>query len=368
MRILNLGQLWARATAHFDAPLMSVVLALMGIGVFTIFSATYNEQNRLITQMVNMGVAFVCMWGVSQIPPQKLVRLAIPLYFFGIVLLVLVWKWGIKVNGARRWLDLGIARIQPSEIMKIAVPLVLAWFYHTFESSIRYKHHVVAAILLLVPVGLIFKQPDLGTALLVAAAGFFIIFFAGLPWKFIVALGVVAVTAAPFGWQFLHEYQKRRIMTLIDPTTDPLGSGYHIIQGSIAIGSGGVTGKGWLNGSQTHLDFLPEKHTDFIFAVFAEEWGLVGNVVLLVLYGILIVRSLMIAYGAPTVFSRLLAGGIGLTFFTYAFVNMGMVSGILPVVGVPLPFISYGGTALVTLFIGLGILMSIQTHRMLVKK
>jgi len=315
-----------------------------------------------------MGVAFACMWGIAQVPPQRLMRFAIPLYVFGIVLLVLVWLWGIKVNGAKRWLFIGIGRIQPSEIMKIAVPLMLAWYYHQHETALRFRHHLVAAILLVLPFFLIVKQPDLGTAILVGAAGFFVIFFAGFPWKFIVGLVGIAVAAAPLVWNMMHDYQRRRIMTLIDPTTDPLGSGYHIIQGTIAIGSGGMVGKGWLNGSQTHLEFIPEKHTDFIFAVFSEEWGLLGNVVLLVLYTFLIARGFMIAYAAPTMFSRLLAGAVTLMFFNYAFVNMGMVSGILPVVGVPLPFVSYGGTALVTLFVGLGILMSIQTHRMLVKK
>lgn len=368
MRILNPRQLWQRATAHIDPPLMTIALMLMSIGFITVFSATYDTQNKLFSQMLNMSVAFVLMWLISQVAPQKLMRFAIPLYVAGLILLILVVLFGIKVNGARRWLNIGVGRIQPSEIMKIAMPLMLAWYYHRHESAIRFKHHVVAAILLLVPFLLIAKQPDLGTAILVGAAGFYVIFFAGFPWKFIVGLGAAAAAAAPFAWNLLHDYQRKRILTLIDPTTDPLGSGYHIIQGTIAIGSGGVLGKGWLRGSQTHLDFLPEKHTDFIFAVFSEEWGLVGNTLLLVLYTLLIGRAMMIAYSAPTLFTRLLAGAIGLVLFTYAFVNMGMVSGILPVVGVPLPFVSYGGTALVTLFVCLGVLMSIQTHRMLVKK
>jgi rod shape determining protein RodA len=368
MRIINPRQLWQRAIAHFDAPLFTIAMALMSIGFLTVFSATYDIQNKLWAQMINMGVAFVCMWAIAQIPPQRLMRFAIPLYVVGIVLLILVWLVGIKVNGAKRWLFIGVGRIQPSEIMKIAVPLMLAWYYHQHEAALKFRHHLVAATLLVLPFLLIVKQPDLGTAILVGAAGFFVIFFAGFPWKFIVGLLGVAVAAAPLAWTMMHDYQRRRIMTLIDPTTDPLGSGYHIIQGTIAIGSGGVVGKGWLNGSQTHLEFIPEKHTDFIFAVFSEEWGLLGNVVLLVLYTFLIARGFMIAYAAPTMFSRLLAGAVTLMFFNYAFVNMGMVSGILPVVGVPLPFISYGGTALVTLFVGLGILMSIQTHRMLVKK
>ena len=368
MRIISLRQFWQRATAHLDPPLMMIAMALMLIGFLTVFSATYDSQNRLMAQMLNMSVAFVLMWLLAQVSPQKLMRFAIPLYIAGLILLVLVWLWGIKVNGARRWLNIGVGRIQPSEIMKIAMPLMLAWYYHKHEAMIRFKHHLIAIVLLFVPFFLIAKQPDLGTAILVGSAGFFVIFFAGFPWKFIVGLMVAAGAAAPFAWNLLHDYQRRRILTLIDPTTDPLGSGYHIIQGTIAIGSGGWFGKGWLHGSQTHLDFLPEKHTDFIFAVFSEEWGLLGNTVLLILYALLITRAMMIAYAAPTLFTRLLAGSIGLILFTYAFVNMGMVSGILPVVGVPLPFVSYGGTALVTLFVCLGILMSIHTHRMLVKK
>ena len=368
MRIFNPRQLWQRATAHIDPPLMTIAMLLMGIGFLTVFSATYDTQNRLMAQMLNMSVAFVLMWLLSQVAPQKLMRFAIPLYIGGLVLLILVWAVGIKVNGARRWLNIGVTRIQPSEVMKIAMPLMLAWYYHKHDEAIRFKHHLVAVVLLIVPFVLIAKQPDLGTAILVGAAGFYVIFFAGFPWKFIFALLAAAAAAAPFAWNLLHDYQRKRIMTLIDPTSDPLGAGYHIIQGTIAIGSGGWVGKGWLHGSQTHLDFLPEKHTDFIFAVFSEEWGLLGNTVLLILYSLLIARAMMIAYAAPTMFTRLLAGAIGLILFTYAFVNMGMVSGILPVVGVPLPFISYGGTSLVTLFVCLGILMSIHTHRMLVKK
>ena len=245
---------------------------------------------------------------------------------------------------------------------------MLAWYFQKYEATLKFKHYLGAAALLLVPFALIAKQPDLGTALLVGAAGFYVIFLAGLPWKIITTLALAGAAAAPLLWGMLHDYQKKRILTLIDPSTDPLGSGYHIIQATIAIGSGGTVGKGYLNGTQTHLEFIPEKHTDFIFAVFAEEWGLLGNIVLVVLYTLLIGRGMVIASSAPTMFTRLLAGAITLGFFTYAFINMGMVSGILPVVGVPLPFMSYGGTALVTLFLGIGILMSIHTHRMLVKK
>jgi len=257
--------------------------------------------------------------------------------------------------------------IQPSEVMKIAMPLMLAWFFQKREGLIRWQEFLVAALLLVIPVGLIAKQPDLGTAILVLAAGFYVIFLAGLSWKVLVGLALAGAASLPVVWSLLHDYQRNRILTLIDPTTDPLGKGFHIIQATIAIGSGGVTGKGWLKGTQAHLEFIPERTTDFIFAVFSEEFGLIGNSILLVLYLLLIGRGLLIAANAPTFFSRLLAGAITLIFFTYAFVNMGMVSGILPVVGVPLPFMSYGGTALVTLGLGSGILMSIQRHRKLVQ-
>ena len=364
----TINRLWQQAFEYIDVPLLNIALAIMAVGLLTVFSATFDGNNRLLAQVGNLGVAFSVMWLVARLPPQKLMRFAVPLYLLGVVLLVLVWLFGIKVNGAKRWLNIGITRIQPSEIMKIAMPLMLAWYFHKYESMLRMKHYAIAALLLLVPVGLIAKQPDLGTAILVAAAGCYVIFFAGLSWKVIVGLGIAGMATLPFVWTVLHDYQRKRILTLLDPTTDPLGAGYHIIQSTIAIGSGGIFGKGWLSGSQTHLEFIPEKHTDFIFAVYSEEWGLAGNLLLLVLYTLLIGRGLIIAGAAPTLFSRLLAGSITLIFFTYAFVNMGMVSGILPVVGVPLPFVSYGGTALVTLFLGMGILMSIHTHRMLVKK
>lgn len=355
---------------NIDMPLFWITLGIMFVGMMTVFSATYigGHSSKANSQLINFLVALIIMWGVARIPPHKLMNLALPLYVLGIVLLVMVFLFGIKVNGARRWLSLGFVRIQPSELLKIAVPLTLAWYFHIQESRRKFSHYVIATLLMGVPFALIAKQPDLGTALLVGAAGFYVIFLAGLPWKIIGGLIISFLAAAPFIWNMLHDYQRRRVMTLLDPTSDPLGSGYHIIQSTIAIGSGGFFGKGWLNGTQTHLEFIPEKHTDFIFAVFSEEWGLIGNIALLVLYTLLIARSMMIAITAPTIFSRLLAGNIGLMFFTYAFVNMGMVSGILPVVGVPLPLMSYGGTALVTLFLGIGMLMSIQTHRMLVKR
>ena len=354
--------------AHIDFPLLLITAAIMGVGLATVYSATYDSTHRMMSQAGNMGIAVVVMWFIARLPPQKLMGFAIPLYIVGLLLLVAVFLFGIKINGARRWLSLGFTRIQPSEIMKIAMPLMLAWYFHKYEATLRARHFMVAAVLLLIPFALIAKQPDLGTALLVGGAGFFVIFLAGLPWKVIVGLIAAVAAAAPLLWGMMHDYQRKRILTLIDPTTDPLGAGYHIIQATIAIGSGGSFGKGYLRGTQTHLEFIPEKHTDFIFAVYSEEWGLLGNGLLVFLYTLLIGRGMMIAVAAPTKFTRLLAGAITLGFFTYAFINMGMVSGILPVVGVPLPFMSYGGTALVTLFVGIGILMSIQTHRMLVKK
>lgn len=363
-----LHRFWVRLVEHIDAPLLLITLVLMAFGLLTVYSATSDASNRAFGQMLNMSIGLLVMWSVAQLPPQKLMRFAIPLYVVGVVLLVLVFLVGIKVNGARRWLPLGVTRIQPSEILKIAMPLMLAWYFHKYEAALKLRHYVVAGLLLLVPFALIAKQPDLGTAILVGAAGFYVIFFAGLPWKVILGILVAAGSAAPFLWTMLHDYQRRRIMTLIDPSSDPLGSGYHIIQSTIAIGSGGSFGKGWLQGTQTHLEFIPERHTDFIFAVFSEERGLLGNSILVLLYLMLIARGLMISANASTLFARVLGGSISLSFFTYAFVNMGMVSGILPVVGVPLPFMSYGGTALVTLFFGLGVLMSIQSHRMLVKQ
>jgi len=307
------------------------------------------------------------MWLVARLPIQLLMRSALPVYLAGMLLLVGVALFGDVVNGARRWLSLGTMRFQPSEMMKIAVPLMLAWYFHRNEGNLRRREFVVAGLLVAVPALLIARQPDLGTALLVAAAGFYVIFFAGLSWKAMGALAAIAVVSLPPIWSLLHDYQRRRILTLLDPTQDPLGAGYHIIQSTIAIGSGGLSGKGWLNGTQAHLEFIPERHTDFIFAVYSEEFGFIGSCVLLVLYALLIARGLTIAAQGATLFARLLGGALSLIFFTYAFVNMGMVSGVLPVVGVPLPFLSYGGTALLTLFIAIGLLMSVQKHRRLIR-
>jgi rod shape determining protein RodA len=306
------------------------------------------------------------MWMFANIAPQTLARAAVPLYTVAVAMLIGVALFGVVVNGSRRWLNLGVARFQPSELMKIALPLMLAWYFQKFEGRIGWRDFAFAALLIVVPVYLIKRQPDLGTALLIAASGFYVLFLAGLSWKIIVGLFALGAAVGPMVWSHLHDYQRERILTFLDPSRDPLGAGYHSTQASIALGSGGIVGKGWLNGTQTHLDFLPERHTDFIFAVFGEEFGLIGNAVLLVLYMLLIGRAMMITANASTLFARLLSGAITLMFFTYAFVNMAMVSGLLPVVGVPLPLVSYGGTALISLFIGLGILMSVQAHRKLV--
>ncbi len=352
---------------RIDGPLMAAIALTLALGVTVVYSASGGSSfDRAMGQGRNLAVAFAALWILAHIHPQLLMRLAAPLYVTGLALLVGVALFGDVRNGARRWLSLGFTTIQPSEVMKIAVPLVLAWYFHRREEGLRLRDFAVAAILLALPVGLIVRQPDLGTALLIFASGFFVIFLAGLSWKVIGGLAVAGAAALPFLWSVMHDYQRRRILTLLDPMEDPLGAGYHIIQATIAIGSGGVLGKGWLNGTQAQLDFVPERSTDFILAVFGEEFGLIGNVILIVLYMLIIGRGLMIAANASTTFSRLTAGAITLTFFTYAFVNMGMVSGILPVVGVPLPMISYGGTALLSILAGFGILMSISTHKQLV--
>jgi rod shape determining protein RodA len=362
----TLWQIIRPSFSVFDGPLALIVFLLLSVGLLTVYSAGIDFPGRFEGQLRNILVAFVVMWVAAMIPPQTLMRFAVPLYALGVTLLVAVALFGLIKKGARRWLDVGVV-IQPSEIMKIALPLMLAWFFQKREGMVRWQEFLIAALILALPVGLIMRQPDLGTALLVLAAGFYVIFLAGLSWKVLAGLAVTAAAGAWPAWHMLHDYQRHRIMTLIDPTTDPLGKGFHIIQSTIAIGSGGIAGKGWLNGTQSHLEFIPERTTDFIFAVFSEEFGLIGNIVLLVLYLLLIGRGLIIAANAPTFFARLLAGALTLMFFTYAMVNMGMVSGILPVVGVPLPFMSYGGTALMTLGLAIGMLMSIQRHRKLVQ-
>ncbi len=355
----------------FDLWLMLVVAALAGAGLLAMYSSGYDHGTRFVDHGRNMLIALVLLFLVSQIPPPRLMSLAPPVYAAGVLLLVAVAVMGVTKKGAQRWIDLGVV-IQPSELLKIGMPLMLAWWFQKREGQLRALDFVVAGVLLAVPVGLIMKQPDLGTSLLVLAAGLSVIFFAGLPWKLVLppvllaALGILAIVS--FGpqicadgvrWPVLHDYQQQRICTLLDPTRDPLGKGFHIIQGMIAIGSGGFFGKGFMAGTQTHLEFIPERTTDFIFAAFSEEFGLLGNLCLIFGFLLLVWRGLAIAAQANSLFARLMAGAVSMIFFTYAFVNMGMVSGMLPVVGVPLPFISYGGTAMVTLGLALGILMSI---------
>jgi rod shape determining protein RodA len=364
---LPLRRMAGRLVEGIDQTLLILIVSLSLLGLAALYSASYENPQRVVAQLINLGVALAAMWIAAQISPQTLMRMAIPAYLVGVALLVAVALFGDVVNGARRWLHVGVTRFQPSEMMKLAVPLMLAWYFHRKESALRLRDFLAAAAILAIPVGLIARQPDLGTAVLVGAAGMYVIFFAGISWKVLAGLAITFVASLFPLWNFLHDYQKRRVLTLLDPTQDPLGAGYHIIQSTIAIGSGGVSGKGWLNGTQSHLEFIPERHTDFILAVYSEEFGLIGNAALLILYTLLIGRGLMIAANAPTVFARLMAGSATLMFFTYAFVNMGMVAGILPVVGVPLPFLSYGGTALLTLFLAAGILMSVQRHRKLVQ-
>ena len=355
----------------FDWPLVLVVAVLASAGLLAMYSSGYDHGSRFADHARNMLIAGSILFVVAQVPPQKLMVFAVPLYAAGVALLVAVALFGITKKGAQRWINLGIV-IQPSEILKIAMPLMLAWWFQKREGQLRPLDFAAAGLLLAIPVGLIMKQPDLGTSLLVLAAGLSVIFFAGLSWKLVlpaVLLGAVGILllvslepqlcAEGVRWSILHDYQQQRICTLLDPSRDPLGKGFHIIQGMIAIGSGGIFGKGFMAGTQTHLEFIPERTTDFIFAAFSEEFGLAGNLFLIVCFLLLVWRGLAIAVGATTLFGRLMAGAVSMIFFTYAFVNMGMVSGILPVVGVPLPFISYGGTAMVTLGLALGILMSV---------
>jgi rod shape determining protein RodA len=342
-----------------DWPLAACIGALIAAGLITLYSAAADFPGRFELQLRNILIALGIMWAAANVKPAQLQRLAPAVYAAGVLLLLAVFLAGVSKKGAQRWLHIGFD-IQPSEIMKIAMPLMLAWFFHQYAAMQRWPRFIVASVLLAIPVGLIMKQPDLGTALLVLAAGFYVILLAGLSWKALAALFLTGLVAMPLSWPLLHDYQRQRVLTLLDPAADPMGKGFQIIQSGIAIGSGGVSGKGWLEGSQGHLGFVPERSTDFIFSVYAEEFGLTGNIILLLLYFALIVRGLQITARAATTFSRLLGGAITMIFFTYAFVNIGMVSGIFPVVGVPLPFFSYGGTALMTLGLGAGILMSIR--------
>jgi rod shape determining protein RodA len=363
----------------FDVLLIVAVLMLAGIGLVTMYSVGFDHGTRFSSHGRNMLLAAGVMFLVAQVPPQRLMSLAVPMYTLGVALLVAVFLFGISKKGAQRWLNVGVV-IQPSELMKIAMPMMLAWWFQRREGQLSAVDFAVAMLLLAMPAALILKQPDLGTTLLVVASGIFVIFFAGLSWKIIVpplvvgAVGVIVLIAmepqwcAPdVDWHILREYQRQRVCTLLDPSKDPLGKGFHIIQGMIAIGSGGIWGKGFMQGTQTHLEFIPERTTDFIYAAFNEEFGLMGTLGLMAGFIFLVVRGLVIAVDAPTLFARLVAGAITLNIFVYAFVNMGMVSGILPVVGVPLPFVSYGGTAMITMGVGLGILMSIARSKQLMQ-
>ena len=368
-----------RMFAGFDKPLALIVFLLLCMGLLTLYSASMDVPGRVEDQVRNILLTFVLMWAIANVPPQTLMRFAVPAYSFGVALLIAVALFGLTKKGAKRWINVGVV-IQPSEILKIAMPLMLAWYYQRREGVIRWYDYLIGLIILAVPVGLIAKQPDLGTAILVLSTGLFVIYFAGLSFKLIVPLllalviGVGSLIATEdricqpdVQWVLLHDYQKHRVCTLLNPSSDPLGKGFHTIQAVIAIGSGGAFGKGWLKGTQAHLEFIPEKHTDFIFAVFSEEFGLAGGLVLLFLYLLLVARGLYIAANGATLFGRLLAGALALSFFMYAFVNIGMVSGILPVVGVPLPFMSYGGTALITLGIATGMIMSVARQKRLMQ-
>ncbi|MDK4574196.1 rod shape-determining protein RodA [Kingella kingae] len=346
-----------------DPWLFYAVLAVYLMSMFLLYSADGRDIGRLENKTLHtiLGVGLLPIF--ARIRPQILSKFALPIYVIGVVLLLGVHFFGITVNGSTRWLNLGIVRLQPSEIMKIGLPMTVAWFFQRYDGRLAWYHYIVALGIIIIPGGLILKQPDLGTATLIMASGLFVIFFAGLPWKALFGSLILFFVSLPLIWNYgMHDYQKTRVLTLLDPTRDPLGAGYHILQSMIAIGSGGVWGKGWLNGTQTHLDYIPESTTDFIFAVYGEEFGLLGNLLLLLVYTIILGRGLVIAARAPTLYSRTLAGALTMTFFCYAFVNMGMVSGILPVVGVPLPLVSYGGTATLSIMFILALLMGIANQ------
>lgn len=364
---MNLRQFRQRFVLHLDSVLLSGLGALLLVSLLTLYSASGGNGERVLAQLGNIAAGFAALWIVANMPLHWLMRIAVPMYVLGMALLIGVALFGEISHGARRWLNFGVANIQPSELMKVAVPLMMAWYFEKHEASLTWRNHLIAAVLLAMPVALILRQPDLGTSILITASGFFVLFLAGLSWRVILGLLVAAAASAPFLWHALHDYQRQRILMLFDPSQDALGKGYHTIQGMIAVGSGGPLGKGYMQGTQTHLDFLPERTTDFIFAVWSEEFGFLGNLFLLGLYVFVVGRGFVITANASTYFTRLMAGSITLTFFIYTFVNIGMVTGILPVVGVPLPLVSYGGTSMLTLMLGFGVLMSIHTHQRLVK-
>jgi rod shape determining protein RodA len=353
---------------HIDLPLLGGLIVLCTLGLIVLYSASGENIAQLQRQLIRFGIAFTVMFGVAQIRPATLQRWSPWIYLIGLFMLAGVLVFGELGKGAQRWLSLGVVRFQPSEIVKLAVPLMLAWYFADRPLPPNWARLLIACFLIALPVLLIAKQPDLGTALLVTSAGVFVLFLAGISWRLILGLISLAAAATPVLWYFMHDYQRQRVLTFLNPEQDPLGSGYHIIQSKIAIGSGGLYGKGWFNGTQSQLNFLPERHTDFIFAVLSEEFGLVGVIALLLVYLFIILRGLYIASHAQDTFCRLLAGALTLVFFVYLFVNTGMVTGMLPVVGVPLPLVSYGGTSLVTLMAGFGMLMSIQTNRKLLSQ
>ncbi len=355
---MNNWQRW-----HIDRPLFLALTLLSVVGMFVLYSASAENTMLMVRHTLRLVLGFAVLVGVAQIRPETLRRWSPYIFVFGLVLLVAVLAIGSVTQGARRWLNLGIFRFQPSEIMKLGMPMMLAWFFARDSLPPKTRFMALGGAVALLPILLIAKQPDLGTAALILGSVLTVLFLAGISWRSILTVLVLASMATPLLWAHLHHYQRQRIATLLDPASDPLGAGYHTIQSMIAVGSGGFFGKGWLNSSQAHLDFLPESSTDFIFAVFAEEFGFLGIVILFCLYLFIIGRSLLIAFYAQDTFTRLLAGGLALTFFMYFFVNIGMVSGILPVVGVPLPLVSYGGSATVTLMAAFGMLMSIHTHR-----
>jgi rod shape determining protein RodA len=350
---------------HIDVPLLISLVGISAIGLLVLYSAGGRDMDLIGRQLVRLGIAFAAMFAVAQVTPRWLQRMTPWIFAAGILLLLAVLIEGEISGGAQRWLDLYLVRFQPSEVMKLAVPMMVAWYLADASLPPNRFQLLASSVITIVPTLMIVKQPDLGTALLIASAGFFVLFLAGLQWRLLAVLGVIAAAAAPVLWHFMHDYQRQRVITFLNPEMDPLGAGYHTIQAEIAIGSGGLFGKGWLNGTQSQLDFLPERSTDFIFAVLSEEFGFIGIAVLFICYTIIVIRGTLIAVQAQDTFTRLLAGSLTMTFFVYVTVNTGMVSGLLPVVGVPLPMISYGGTSIVTLMTGFGILMSIQTHRKL---
>jgi len=376
MSLLDNGRILGRSAAstegtslaqrlHVDVPLLIGLLLLSGLGLVVLYSASGQDMDVIIREALRLALAFSVMLVVAQVTPDTIENWSPWLFALGLILLLAVLVLGDIGKGAQRWLDLGLFRFQPSEIMKLAVPMMIAWYLADSTLPPNRLRVLAAIAFILVPTLLIAKQPDLGTALLVGSAGAFVLLFAGIRWRVVIAGLVLLAASAPLAWHFMHDYQRQRVLTFLNPENDPLGAGYHIIQSTIAIGSGGLFGKGWLNGTQSHLDFLPERKTDFIFAVFSEEFGFLGVMLLLTLYLFVIGRGLYIATQAQDTYSRLVAGSITLTFFVYVFVNIGMVSGLLPVVGLPLPLVSYGGTSMVTLMAGFGILMSIHTHRKL---